>query len=112
LDVLVFFVETFEKSLKEESSLIDSVFHIIKLLLGSQSELFIGNAYLGLAWLVYKLRKPLFAFKKTNYCQDLIYEIIKHCNIPNAMIRNRAACVLFLMMRVRKKNFHDSHFFF
>ena len=106
LDIILLFVDQFEKNLnKEEHPLTSRIFSIIKQLLNSQSEYFISCMYAILAGLIFKLKKPLFAHKTTSYCQDLIYRVVQHCNSTNADVRNKASTLFYFLMKVISLNY-------
>lgn len=101
LDVLVVFIDQFERNLnKEEHPHMPKIFQTIKQLLSSNSEHFLNCIYTTLAGLIFKLKKPLFAHKTTSYCQDLMYKVLQHCNHASSEIRSKASTLFYLLMKV------------
>ncbi len=104
LDVLILFVTNFQDLLcKEEHPFMTKIIKILKHLLGSPYEIFICALYRAIAEFISKLKKCLFLFKTTTYCQDLTYEILHHCNSTSRPVRNRAGMTFYLLMKVHTR---------
>jgi hypothetical protein len=77
------------------------IIKIIKRLLSSQYEQFICCLYLAISELIFKLKRSLFSFKTTSYCQDLTSEVLRHCNSTSRAVRKKALVVFYLLMKVQ-----------
>eukprot|EP01117_Protostelium_nocturnum_P015724 TRINITY_DN611_c0_g1_i2.p1 TRINITY_DN611_c0_g1~~TRINITY_DN611_c0_g1_i2.p1 ORF type:complete len:1956 (-),score=658.81 TRINITY_DN611_c0_g1_i2:97-5964(-) len=101
LQILMIFVESFDKTLnREDNPLNDTIFTILKKLLSSQNDLFISKVYNYLNVIITKLSKAIFISKTVRYFEDLLYVILNHCNSTNLTIQSKASTILYLLMRL------------
>ena len=100
LDVIHLFVLHFTEMLeKEEHPWQSKIMNIIIQLMNSQSELFISCFYVALAQFLFLLKKTLFTFKTSSYCQDLSEIILRHCNMTSRSVRERSSKIFFLLLK-------------
>jgi len=103
--VITWIVEFFSENSRNEKDekdepLADPLFRLLVKLLTSKSETFLNIYYISLSNILRNLKKPLFMLKITSSMGEMIFEILKHCNISNQSIRNKAAATFYLLIRL------------
>ncbi|KAL6049946.1 RasGEF domain-containing protein [Balamuthia mandrillaris] len=106
LDVLMDFMIDFEEELiAPGSELIGPVLTVVHRLLQASSEYFLSCLYSSMQFIVHRFKKPLFRYPgNSKFCEMLSYEILRHCNFRDVVIRTKASSLFFLLL---KKNFEE-----
>ena len=85
----------------------ECLFRALGLLLqGESSVSLLGSLFSTLRYFIITYPQTLFRWANTSYCGDLCFEILRHCNLPHAVVRAKAAALFYLLIKARIPYIH------
>jgi hypothetical protein len=66
----------------------------------------LGSLFSTLRYFINTYPQTLFRWTNTSYCGDLCFEILRHCNLPHAVVRAKAAALFYLLIKARIPHIH------
>jgi hypothetical protein len=80
----------------------ECLFRALGLLLqGESSVSLLGSLFSTLRYFINTYPQTLFRWANTSYCGDLCFEVLRHCNVPHAAVRAKAAALFYLLIKAR-----------